>query len=135
MDLACPLGLGGEQDGSSGSSQVRHGHQVWVPGLLLNLLCLSQRSAGCLDCLSGLPSLPSLSPHLLLSSHSVTSHSFLVAISDTDCCSSLTFPPLVSSSWQPYEEAHSQVTSLLRGLSNVFWLLHTQWGDGGGMKA
>lgn len=83
---------------------MRHGHQVWAPGLLLNLLCLSQRSPGCLGCLSGLPSLPSLSPYLLLSSHSVTSHSFLVAISDIDCCSSVTSLPLVS---------HSQMTLLL----------------------
>lgn len=79
---------------------MRHGHQVWVPRLLWNLLCLSQHSTGCV----GLPSLPPLSPHLLLSSHSVTSHSFLVAISDIDCCSSLTFLPFVS---------HSQMTLLL----------------------
>lgn len=60
-----------------------------MPGLLsagqvlLQLLrSVSQRSAGCGGCPSGFPSPRSVSPHLLLSSHSVTAHSFLVAIPD-----------------------------------------------------
>lgn len=51
----------------------------------------------------------------LISSHSVTSHSFLVVISDIDSCSSLTFLPLVSSFLVILPGCSSQSCYFLKG--------------------